>query len=374
MQRSLEDEKMTEETRDIEIGQIDTPALIIDLDLMENNITSMARFFKGVDADLRPHSKTHKIPMIAHKQIAAGAKGICCQKLGEAEVMAAAGIEDILITNQIVGPRKVWRLANLSRHSGVTVAIESLENAEMISKAAVKKEIKVNVVVEINIGIDRCGVEPGEPTLRFTREIIRLPGLNFRGIMGYEGPFMSITDWEERKKAAIERLKLLVETSELLRDSGVDLDIVSAGATGTYNITGVYPGITEVEAGSYVFMDTTYRKLGGVDFSLALSLLTTVTSRPTEERVVVDAGMKAITREFGMPAVKGIDGLELQKLSEEHGILRSTTPERRPKIGDKIELYPSHCCTTVNLHDMAYGVRRGKVESTWRIEGRGRFT
>ncbi|UCD72682.1 MAG: DSD1 family PLP-dependent enzyme [Candidatus Bathyarchaeota archaeon] len=365
---------MTEETLDIEIDQIDTPALIIDLELMENNIASMAKFFEGADADLRPHSKTHKIPVIAHKQIAAGAKGICCQKLGEAEVMAAAGIEDILITNQIVGPRKLWRLANLSRNSGVTVAVDSLENAEMISKAAVKKETKVNVIVEINVGIDRCGVEPGEPTLKFTRQIIRLPGLNFKGIMGYEGPFMSLPNWEERKKAAIKRLRLLVETSELLKGSGIDLDIVSAGATGTYNITGAYPGVTEVEAGSYVFMDTTYRKLEGVNFNLALSLLTTVTSRPTEERVVVDAGMKAITREFGMPEVKGIDGLELQKLSEEHGTLRSTTLEQRPKIGDKIELYPSHCCTTVNLHDVAYGVRDGKVESTWRIEGRGRFT
>jgi D-serine deaminase-like pyridoxal phosphate-dependent protein len=228
--------------------------------------------------------------------------------------------------------------------------------------------------VEINVGIDRCGLIPGEPTLKFILDILKLPGLNLRGIMGYEGPFMSIPDWEERKKAAIKRLKPLVETSELLRSSGIDFEIVSAGATGTYNITGAYPGITEVEAGSYVFMDTTYRKLKGLDFGLALSLLTTVISRPTKDRVVVDAGMKAITREFGMPEVKGIRDLELQKLSEEHGTLKSTASEQRPKIGDKIELYPSHCCTTVNLHDIAYGVRKGRVESTWRIEGRGRFT
>jgi len=187
---------MREDILDIEVDQIDTPALLIDLDLMERNISKMAKFFKKVDADLRPHSKTHKIPIIAHKQIAAGAKGICCQKLGEAEVMAAAGIKDILITNQIVGPRKVWRLANLSKHSEVIVAVESLENAREISKTALKKETKVKVIAEIDIGINRCGVQPGEPTLRLVQEILRLPGLEFKGMMGYESPFTSITDWK----------------------------------------------------------------------------------------------------------------------------------------------------------------------------------
>lgn len=359
---------------DTEMDQLDTPALIIDLDLMESNISKMAKFFESVDADLRPHSKTHKIPIIAHKQIAAGAIGICCQKLAEAEVMAAAGVEDILITNQIVGHRKVWRLVNLSKHSNVIVAVENLENAKNISEAALKRETKVNIIVEINVGIDRCGVEPGKQTLEFIQRIRRLPGLSFRGMMGYEGPFIGIKDWNERKNAAEERLRLLVETSELVRDNGIDFDIVSAGATGTYNITGVYPGITEVEAGSYVFMDTTYDTLGGVDFDLALSLLTTVISRPTKDRAIVDAGMKAITGEFGIPAVKGLDGLELKKLSEEHGTLVVTNPEQRLKIGDKIEIYPSHCCTTVNLHDKAYGIRKGKVESVWMIEGRGKFT
>jgi len=365
---------MREDILDIEVDQIDTPALLIDLDLMERNISKMAKFFKKVDADLRPHSKTHKIPIIAHKQIAAGAKGICCQKLGEAEVMAAAGIKDILITNQIVGPRKVWRLANLSKHSEVIVAVESLENAREISKTALKKETKVKVIAEIDIGINRCGVQPGEPTLRLVQEILRLPGLEFKGMMGYESPFTSITDWKERKKAAEKRLRLLVETSNLVRNSGIDFDIISAGATGTHNITGVYPGITEVEAGSYVFMDTFYRRLERVDFDLALSLLTTVISIPTEDRAVVDAGMKAITKEFGIPEVKEIKNIELNKITEEHGILRLANPERKLRIGDKIELYPSHCCTTVNLHDIVYGVRKSKVESVWKIEGRGRFT
>ncbi len=365
---------MGEDILDIEVDQIDTPALMIDLDLMESNISRMAKFFEEVDTDLRPHSKTHKIPIIAHKQIAAGAKGICCQKLGEAEVMAAAGIPDILVTNQIVGPRKVWRLVNLSRHSDIIVAVESLENAREISKAALKRETKVNVIVEIDVGIGRCGVRPGEPTLRLIQEILRLPGLEFKGIMGYESPFTGIIGWEERKEAAEKRLALLVETSRLVRDSGIEFSIVSAGATGTYNITGVYPGITEVEAGSYVFMDTYYKRLEGVDFDLALSLLTTVISTPTEDRAVVDAGMKAVTKEFGNPEVKGVENVELKKLTEEHGILGLAGSERKFRIGDKIELYPSHCCTTVNLHDIVYGIRKGRVESVWKIEGRGRFT
>lgn len=365
---------MAEDVFNIGIDEIDTPALIIDLDVMERNISKMARFFERSDVSLRPHSKTHKIPIIAHKQIAAGAKGICCQKLGEAEVMAAAGIRDILITNQVVGPRKVWRLTNLSKHCNVITALESLENAREISRSAQKRETKVDVVVEVDVGIERCGVKPGEPVLKFVQEILRLPSLRFRGLMGYEGPFFKITDWEKRKKAAEERLKLLVETSELLRDSGIEYDIVSAGATGTYNITGVYPGITEVEAGSYIFMDTYYRRLEKVGFELALSLLTTVISRPTKDRIIVDAGLKAITSEFGNPEVKEIKGVELHSLSEEHGILRSTNPEEKLKVGDKIELYPSHCCTTVNLHDLVYGVRKGELESIWRIEGRGKFT
>lgn len=352
--------------------EIETPALLIDLDALERNINKMADYFSKVEASLRPHVKTHKTPIIAHKQIKAGAIGVCCQKLSEAEVMVASGIDDVLITNQVVNPSKIRRLTSLSKHGRIIVAVDDLEIAKATSETAVKTGVKQDAIIEVNVGLNRCGVEPGKPTVEFTKKLLKLKGLNLVGLLGYEGSFFNIPDFEERKKAANARNKLLIETRDLLEDSGITVEIVSAGATGTYNITGEYPGITEIEAGSYVFMDTTYTKLAGLDFEYALTLLTTVISRPTLERAVVDAGLKEITKEFGVPQVKDVEGATLQSLSEEHGTLRLEKTVDL-KIGDKIELIPSHCCTTVNLHDEYYCLRDGVVEAVWNIAARGKI-
>ena len=352
--------------------EIETPALLVDLDVMESNIAKMSDYFKSRRSKLRAHAKTHKSPLIAHKQIAAGAGGICCQKLGEAEVMINSGIRDILITSEIVEPAKIERLVRLSRYSDAKVVIDNIEVARKMSETAQKQGMKQGVLVELDIRNKRCGTVPGKPTVEFVKEITKLKGLNFRGLMEYEGPFLDVPDFQQRRAGAHKLLGLLRGTVELVRNEGIPVDTVSAGSTGTYNIAGEYPEITEVEAGSYVFMDSTYQKLEGLNFGCALTVLATVISRPVPERIIVDAGWKATTQELGMPLVKNIEGARFYHFSEEHGSI-SVDPSTKLSVGDKVALIPSHCCTTVNLHDFYYGIRNGHIEAVWPISARGKF-
>ncbi|MEM2875666.1 MAG: DSD1 family PLP-dependent enzyme [Candidatus Bathyarchaeia archaeon] len=357
---------------EVEKSRIETPALLVDLDAMERNIRKMMQYISGVKAKLRPHAKTHKCPIIAHKQVEAGATGVCCQKLGEAEVMVASGIKSIMITNEVVSPEKIERLVSLQRHSDVIVALDNLDVARATSEAALRRKVKQGAVIEVDVGVNRCGVNPGRETLDFAKEVMNLKGISFRGLLGYEGPFSDIQEFSKRREAAHGRLRLLVETADMLRDSGIDVEIVSAGATGTYNITGEYPGITEIQPGSYVFMETRYSALENVDFEQSLTLLTTVMSKPKPDRIILDGGLKTITQEFGMPKVKGLEESRVIRISEEHIIVEVRREAKDLKVGDKVELIPSHCCTTVNLHDKYYGVRDGVLEVVWEIPGRGK--
>ncbi|MGQ9628936.1 MAG: DSD1 family PLP-dependent enzyme [bacterium] len=355
----------------IHLEEVDTPALIIDLDAMERNISKMADFFDGVEANLRPHVKTHKTPILAHKQIAAGAIGVTCAKLGEAEVMVEGGIRDVLIANEVVGAQKVERLVNLAKHADVMVAVDDPSNVEELSSAARGKGVTLRVLIDVNVGMNRCGVEPGGPTLELARKVARSEGLKFAGLMGYEGHAVAIPDFEERANVARSAMKLLLETKSLVERAGLLVEVVSGGGTGTYNITGSYPGVTEVQAGSYIFMDASYRRTG-VPFECALTVLTTVVSVQSPGRIIVDAGMKSISSDMGMPEVKGHPDLSVVKLSEEHGKLASSSGTSPLKVGDKVELIPSHGCTTINLHDRYYAIRDGRLEAIWRIGARGR--
>lgn len=351
--------------------EIETPALLIDLETMEDNIERMAKYFSGVKSSLRAHTKTHKSPTIAQKQINAGARGICCQKLGEAEVMADHGIRDILITSEVVDPQKIERLVRLSRSHDIAVVIDNLRVARATSEAAIRHGARQGVMIEVDVRNKRCGVLPGNATVNFAKEVTKLKGLDLRGLMGYEGPFFELPEYEKRKTAAHDLLRRLRETVEMVESEGIEVQSVSAGSTSTYDMAGEYPRITEVEAGSYVFMDSTYRKLRGSEFSCALTVLATVISRPVPERVIVNTGLKSITREFGMPVVKDAEDAQVYHLSEEHGMI-SVNSECKIEVGDKIELIPSHCCTTVNLHDQYYGVRDDKVEVVWPVSARGK--
>jgi len=352
--------------------EIDTPALLVDLDIMERNIKTMADAFRGMSAGLRPHTKTHKTPIIAHKQIAAGAIGVTCAKLGEAEVMAEAGIRNILIANQVVGEPKVTRLVNLARHSKVIVAVDDPANVRHLAEASRRKGVKLNILVEVNVGNNRCGVEPGEPAVALARQVAEEASLNLRGLMGYEGFCQSIPRLEERRAKAEAAMCKLVTSRDMLLDAGMDVEIVSGGGTGTHMITGNYPGVTEVEAGSYVFMDAKYCTIEGLEmFGKALTVLSTVLSTPRPGVAICDAGLKALTNDFGTPVVKGIEGIEYMKGNEEHGHLR-VEPGASIKAGDKIEIFPTHCCTNTNLYDYLHCVRDGRLEAVWRIAARGR--
>lgn len=351
--------------------QLDTPILLIDLDIMESNIAKMADYFSKTQSDLRPHTKTHKTPIIAHKQINAGAIGVTCAKLGEAEVMVSSGIKDILIANEIVTEQKIAKLVGLAKHADIMVAVDDPQNVENLSIAAHKMKASLRVLVEVNTGMNRCGVSPGKSALELARKVLRSKNLVFSGLMGYEGHTVTIPNFAERKRETEKSLSLLIETKELLKKDGIETKIISGGGTGTYNITGQYPGITEVQAGSYVFMDTYYRNVLQ-DFDCALTILTTVISRPNNNTAIVDAGMKSVTKEFGMPEVKNIDGAKVISLSEEHGKMDISESDTDLKPGDKIELIPSHCCTTINLHDKFFCIRNDILESIWDIAGRGK--
>jgi D-serine deaminase-like pyridoxal phosphate-dependent protein len=354
--------------------EIDSPALLIDLAAMEANLRRMADFFRHREARLRPHAKTHKCPTIAKRQLDLGAIGITCAKLGEAEVMAKAGVRDILIANQIIGSAKISRLVNLAQTADVMVAADDAQNMRTLSAAASAQNVKIRVLVEVNIGMGRCGVEPGQAALALAQEIDRCPGLVFAGLMGYEGHLVFLPSLKERTERCRQAMSLLLESKDLIERTGLPVTIVSAGGTGTYAITGEIPGVTEVQAGSYLFMDGRYRGIEGLeDFPCALTLLATVISRPHPQRAIIDAGMKSITHEFGLPQVKDRPGAKLVALAEEHGIISLEEPDPHLKVGDKIELIVSHGCTTINLHDQYYTIRDGFLEAIWPIAARGAF-
>jgi len=353
-------------------GQIDTPALLIDLDAMEFNLRAMAEFFEESTARLRPHFKTHKTPVIAHQQLEAGAIGITCAKLSEAEVLVASGVKDILIANQIVGSIKISRLADLAHHTRLIVAVDQEDNIRQLSASMQEAGSAIRVLVEVDVGLGRCGVHTNEEALHLAGIVSTSPGLEFSGLLGYEGQAVFIVDRAERVEAVEKAMGKLVEAANWIRKADLPCEIVSAGGTGTYDITGRFPGVTEVEAGSYVLMDTRYRQLD-LPFRCALTLLATVISVPMPGRAVIDAGKKALSVEHGLPEVVGFEGIRLVNLHEEHGLIE-VEPQRTELVpGQKIELLPSHVCTTVNLHDQFYALREGRLEAMWPIEGRGKL-
>jgi len=351
--------------------EVETPALLLDIEAAEFNIRKMADWYRDKKCNLRPHIKTHKLPLIAHKQIAAGAIGITCAKLSEAKIFAEHGINNILIANEIVGERKIIKLINLSRYVNLLVCIDDLDNARHISRKAKEMGAAIDVLVEVNVGINRCGVKPGRPALELVREISSLRNINFRGLMGYEGG-MFLKDLDEKAEACRESNRKLVESKELIEKAGFKVEIVSAGGSNTYSLTGLYPGITEVQAGSYVTMDA-HNKEYGLDFKQAITVLATVISVPENGRAVIDAGMKALSSDCGLPTC-GDPRISVSELNEEHGHIKSNDSNINIKTGDKIELIPSHGCTTIPLFDEYIIVRQDIVESSIKICARGALT
>lgn len=354
-------------------SEIETPALIIDLDIMDRNIAKMASYARSVNTNVRPHSKTHKCPIIAHKQIAAGAIGVTCQKLGEAEVLVAAGIKNILLASQIIPKSKIMRLVGLAKHSDIIVAVDTSENVKDLDEAAKLFNVTLNVVIEVDVGLSRAGVRSSVQALELAQVISKSRNLRFRGVMGYEGHCVFIKEKEERIAKTKAANAILIDSKHTIEAGGFPVEIVSAGGTGTYNITAGNPEITEIEPGSYVFMDAKYANIDGIDFEQALVEMGTIIGRPSPERAIIDLGAKAISYDFGMPNIRGVDGSEIVKLSEEHALVNVEGDARRLKVGDKVELVPTHGCTTINLHNVYYGIRKDIVEVIWEIPARGKF-
>ena len=339
---------------------------------LERNIAKMGQFIAAANVNWRPHTKGIKIPAIAHKLITAGAIGVTCAKLGEAEVMAAAGIRDILIASQVVGWTKATRLANLQHHADVMVAVDSLDNGHQLSEAACQAGVSIRVLVEVNTGMDRCGVQPGESALNLAKQINELPGLSFSGVMGWEGHTVGMADPDEKKRCVFQAVESLVATAQMIRSAGLAAPIVSCGGSGSYRITSLIPGVTEVQAGGAVLGDVTYAQWGA-QTEPGLFILATVISRPVPDRAVVDAGRKAMNGEVSMPVARNFPGLHLKKLNAEHGILMVDDPSARLKVGEKLDFIAGYGDNTVFLHDYLFGVRNGKVEIAWEIQGRGRL-
>ncbi len=352
---------------------LDTPALLLDLDRLEANIARIVSRCRECGIAWRPHIKGNKTPAIAHKLLSAGAIGITCAKLGEAEIMAAAGIRDILIANQIVGDLKIARLVHLQRHADVMVAVDHPVHIQAISEAAQAVGVEVRVLVEIDIGMHRCGVQPGRPALELGYQAHAAPGVRFAGIMGYEGHAMMLPD-DEKKPACAEAIGHLAETRTQLEASGLEVGIVSAGGTGTLAFTPACPGLTEIQAGGGIMMDTLYS--GGMyveGLEHALSVLTTVVSHPAPDRAFIDAGRKTTNAEYSLPRVMEKAGVTVTALSAEHGYLRLEGPGTSLQIGEKIELISGYSDLTVCLHDRLYGIRNDRVEVVWDILGRGKL-
>jgi D-serine deaminase-like pyridoxal phosphate-dependent protein len=351
---------------------LDTPALWVDLDVMEGNITRIAGYLKEAGVAWRPHIKGIKIPAIVHALLDAGAIGVTCAKLGEAEVMAASGVKDILIANQIVGRTKITRLVNLCRHVDVMVSVDCIDNAREISEIASASDSHVRAVIEVNIGMNRCGVEPGRPVVDLALEMAKLTSVELVGVTAWEGSrIVHIKDPDEKKKQCELVVGRLVESARMCRAQGLQMPIVSCGGTGTYTITSHVPGVTEIQAGGGVFSAVAYRDWG-VNLDYALFVLASVVSRPSATRAIVDAGQKTMNGGLAMPIVRHLPGVRLVALHSEHGLLELENAEVDIHVNDKLDFVVGYGDYTINLHDQVYGVRKGSVEAVWDNWARGK--
>jgi D-serine deaminase-like pyridoxal phosphate-dependent protein len=353
------------------LTDLPTPVALVDLDRLEANIATMAAFFRDRPAHLRPHAKTHRAPAVARMQIQAGAQGVTCAKVSMAEAMVDGGIDDVYVANQVVSRNAIARLCALARRAQVSVAADNPDNVSQLSQAATHYGVELTVLVEVDAGMGRCGTPPGAATVALATAIARAPGLTFGGIHAYEGHVVQHADAAKRRAGTIAMLDITMETREAVLNAGLPVPTITCGGTGTYNISGVYPGVTEHQAGSYVYMDPGYQsKLP--EFELAFSVLCTVLSRPTSEIVITDGGLQVLANDSGEPVVKDHPDLAYLYLSEEHGSYRSRDGSTALRVGDVVEVYPGHCCAAANLHDQVYGVRRGTVETIWRVTARGK--
>lgn len=359
--------------QDPRIGQaiedLDTPTLLLDRAASDRNLALMAKFFTDRKSKLRPHFKNHKCVTLAKRQLAAGnAVGITCAKLGEAEILAAHGVTNLLIANQVVGAVKVQRLAELARKARVAVAVDHISQVEAISQAAVAAGSTVHLLVEVDIGMGRCGLPPGESVVTLAQQIEKFPGVKLDGIQAYEGHLVNVIDRDQRRSQSQAAMQLAIDTRRLLEKSGFPVTCLSGCSSATYDSTGAMDGVDEIQAGTYATMDRQYYRLAP-EFEIAMSLLVRVISRPTADKAVLDVGVKGAGGEFGVPGIKDHPDVVVPFFLAEEHVVVNNAPDW--SIGQPLHLIPSHACTTCNLHREFVVHENGRVVDVWPIEASG---
>lgn len=359
--------------------ELDTPALVVDLDKMEQNIKTVHTRLQGTGVGVRPHVKTHKCPAIAKMQIDAGAVGVCAAKLGEAEVMLQNGIKNVLMTTvNISAPKIIKAMALRKKHKGFIQAVDNPQNIQDLQDAAKAAGIKAEVVLDINV-IKRSGVPPGEPALALAQMIDKMPNLKFCGILAYDGAVQHVAGFQKRKSQALKTFEPVVKSYEMMKAAGLNMEIFSGGGTGTYDIMIEVPGFTDVQVGSYVFMDRQYNEIGGAkndkvfdDFATSLTVMSTIVNNYYPGRLTTDSGAKAFTLNKPNPLVIGEPDFNYNAGSDEYGTITFDKSNKSYKVGDKLEIIAPHCDPIVNLYDVMYGTRGDKVVEVIPVLARGK--
>ena len=360
----------------MDLADVGTPALIVDLDAFERNVALMREFVQKMEIRHRAHAKTHKSADIALYQIeAGGACGVCCQKVSEAEALVAGGVKDVLVSNQVVDPKKIDRLAGMAKKARVLVCVDDLGNVDDLSAAATRHGVTVECLVEIDCGAGRCGVQWGEPVVKLARKVDAAPGLKFSGIQAYQGAAQHVHDFEERRAKIDTAVKMVADTVAMLSEAGLACDIIGGAGTGTYYFEGDSGVYNEMQCGSYIFMDADYQRVldrkGDFisEFENSLFIYTSIMSKTTADKAICDAGLKAQSVDSGLPVIFGRDDVEYIKCSDEHGVIAD--PGNVLRLNEKLKLVPGHCDPTCNVYDWYVGVRNGKVEKLWPVTARG---
>ena len=358
---------------------LDTPALCVDLDKLEQNLATMRTRLAEKKIVSRPHAKTHKCPAIAKLQMAAGSIGICTAKVSEAEVFAANGIDRILMTTANVTPVKIRRAMQIRKKTPQFIqAVDHVQNARALSDAAKEARVTADVVVDIAVG-RRTGVPPGEQAVEVAKLVDTLPNLKLRGLISYDGSAQHIKGFAKRRLESLQRYEPTIETVALMKKAGLNTEIFSGGGTGTYNVMHEVSGFTDVQVGSYVFMDAQYIEIGSEtdeavfnEFLPSLTVLTTVVNAYFPGSLTTDGGAKALTLNKPGPWVIGEKGFTYNPGSDEFGSIRYETASREYKVGEKLELIVAHCDPVVNEYDQIYAIRKDRVEAVWPVAARGR--
>jgi len=362
-------------------ADIQTPALILDLDALERNIKKMGDYAKAHGMRHRAHGKMHKsVDVLKLQMELGGAIGVCCQKVSEAEVFARAGIQEILVSNQVRDPAKIDRLAQLPKISGgeIIVCVDDVANVSDLSQAAGKHGTNLGVFIEIDCGAGRCGVTTTEAVVEIAKAVQGADNLTYRGIQAYQGAMQHMDSFEDRQAKLDAAIAQVKDAVDALKAEGIETDLVSGGGTGSYYFesnSGVY---NELQCGSYAFMDADYGRILDADgnridageWENAFFILTSVMSHAKPDKAIVDAGLKAQSVDSGLPVIYGRDDVEYVKCSDEHGVVAD--PKGVLKVNDKLKLIPGHCDPTANVHDWYVGVRNGKVETLWPVSARGK--